>query len=342
MNCANHPAIQAAAYCRTCGKALCTNCTRPVQGVIYCENCLAARLGHPPQSAYQPGVTVSAETRLPSPGLAAALGFIPGVGAMYNGQFIKGVIHVMVFVVMIWMANEYGPIMVPVFFAYFFYSVFDAYKTAHAIEMGQPVPDPFGLERMFGGQSAGAASVPGSSVPPNAVVPGQVIPATADLRGPRHSAPVGAIVLIVLGLLFLLDNVGWFEFHWVHHFWPLILIALGGWLLVRRLGLLGLGPGECGCERCKSRGLMGPAMLLTIGLLFLIAELVPFAGLSHTWPAILIVIGLVKVFQGNASTAGHLGPPSAPGEAPPTGGSTGEVQPPPNEIQSPPTEVHNG
>ncbi len=164
MNCANHPAIQAAAYCRTCGKALCTNCTRPVQGVIYCENCLAARLGHPPQGAYQPGVTVSAETRLPSPGLAAALGFIPGVGAMYNGQFIKGVIHVMVFVVMIWMANEYGPIMVPVFFAYFFYSVFDAYKTAHAIEMGQPVPDPFGLERMFGGQSAGAASVPGSSV----------------------------------------------------------------------------------------------------------------------------------------------------------------------------------
>ncbi|PYX19138.1 MAG: hypothetical protein DMG87_12975, partial [Acidobacteria bacterium] len=107
MNCANHPAIQAAAYCRTCGKALCTNCTRPVQGVIYCENCLAARLGHPPQSAYQPGATVSAETRLPSPGLAAALGFIPGVGAMYNGQFIKGVIHVMVFVVMIWMANEY-------------------------------------------------------------------------------------------------------------------------------------------------------------------------------------------------------------------------------------------
>src|SRR5205809_1075676 len=87
MNCANHPAIQAAAYCRTCGKALCTNCTRPVQGVIYCENCLAARLGHPPQGAYQPGVTVSAETRLPSPGLAAALGFIPGVGAMYNGEF---------------------------------------------------------------------------------------------------------------------------------------------------------------------------------------------------------------------------------------------------------------
>ena len=334
MNCANHPAVQAAAYCRTCGKALCANCTRPVQGVIYCENCLAARLGHPPQIANQPRVAMPADTRLPSPGLAAALGFIPGVGAMYNGQFLKGFIHVMVFVIMIWMANEYGPIMVPVFFAYFFYSVFDAYKTAHAVELGQPVPDPFGLERMFGGQSATASAVPGSPVPPTALSP--VTPAAAELRGPRHSAPIGAIVLIVLGVLFLLDNTGWFEFHWVHHLWPLILIALGGWLLARRLGLLGLAPGECACERCKSRGIMGPAILLTLGVLFLVAEIVPFARLTHTWPAILIVVGLVKVFQGNASTAGHIG--SGPSTAPPTT----DVQPPPSEVQPPPTEVHNG
>jgi hypothetical protein len=230
MNCANHPAVPASAYCRTCGKALCTNCTRPVQGVIYCEGCLATRLGHPPQAASQPGTTVPTDTRLPSPGLAAALGFIPGVGAMYNGQFMKGVIHVMVFVVMIWLANEYGPIMVPVFFAYFFYSVFDAYKTAHAIELGQPVPDPFGLERMFGGQTAAASAAPASPGPPNSVAPPPAVPEIVGVRGPRHSAPVGAIVLIVLGVLFLLDNTGWFEFHWVHHFWPLILIALGSWL----------------------------------------------------------------------------------------------------------------
>ena len=44
MNCANHPDIAAAAYCRTCGKPLCANCTRDVKGVIYCENCLADRL----------------------------------------------------------------------------------------------------------------------------------------------------------------------------------------------------------------------------------------------------------------------------------------------------------
>jgi len=337
MNCANHPAAQAAAYCRTCGKALCASCTRPVQGVIYCENCLASRLGHPAQQpGFQPGATVPPGNRTPSPGLAAALGFIPGVGAMYNGQFLKGFIHVMVFVTMIWMANEYGPIMVPVFFAYFFYSVFDAYKTAHAIELGQPVPDPFGLERIFGGQTAGVSPVPASSAPSGAVA---LAPVMADVKAKRHPAPVGAVVLIVLGVLFLLDNTGWFEFHWVHHFWPLILIALGGWLLARRLGLLGLSPGECGCERCKARGIMGPAILLTLGVLFLVAEIVPLAGLGHTWPAILIVVGLVKVFQGNASTAGHIR--RGPGTGTPSSGPTGEVQPP-SEIQPPPTEVHDG
>jgi hypothetical protein len=33
----------------------------------------------------------------PSPGLAALLGFIPGVGAMYNEQYAKGIVHLMVF-----------------------------------------------------------------------------------------------------------------------------------------------------------------------------------------------------------------------------------------------------
>ena len=44
MNCANHPDIEKVAFCRTCGKPLCANCTRAVHGVIYCESCLAARL----------------------------------------------------------------------------------------------------------------------------------------------------------------------------------------------------------------------------------------------------------------------------------------------------------
>ena len=99
MNCANHVQTPAAAYCRTCGKPLCTNCTRQVMGVIYCENCLAERVAGtaPPQVAYQQVVDQGAGMRVPpgsgsgpNPALAGILGAIPfGVGAIYNGRLIK-------------------------------------------------------------------------------------------------------------------------------------------------------------------------------------------------------------------------------------------------------------
>ena len=34
MNCANHVEVPAVAYCRTCGKPMCSMCTRDVRGVI--------------------------------------------------------------------------------------------------------------------------------------------------------------------------------------------------------------------------------------------------------------------------------------------------------------------
>ena len=53
MNCVNHPETPVASYCQNCGKALCNECTRPVGGIIYCEQCLAAKVGLP---GAQPGV----------------------------------------------------------------------------------------------------------------------------------------------------------------------------------------------------------------------------------------------------------------------------------------------
>jgi hypothetical protein len=245
MNCANHTDVSAVAYCRTCGKPLCATCKRDVRGVIYCENCLASHIGaaFPAAGATAipggPSAPVG-ENRLPSPGMAAALGFIPGVGAMYNGQFMKGFIHVMAFVCIIWMADRFGPIMIPVFFAYFFYLVFDAYKTAHAIELGQPVPDPFGLERAFGSGTHYPARSSSTVIPPVAgavpmagAVPVNPVDAAIEDRSCRRT-PAGAFVLILLGVLFLLDNLGIFEFHWIGRMWPLILIVIGGWLFYQR------------------------------------------------------------------------------------------------------------
>jgi len=74
---------------------------------------------------------------------------------------------------------------------------------------------------------------------------------------------------------------------------------------------------RCTCRRCTIRGLMGPAVITTIGVLFLLGE---FSGgrLSfwHTFPVILIVIGAILLASATAPADGHIDP-SAPPPAPP-------------------------
>ena len=62
----------------------------------------------------------------------------------------------------------------------------------------------------------------------------------------------------------------------------------------------------CGCPRCRCRGIMGPTILVTLGILFLL-ETFNIIRFHYTWPVILIVIGLVKVLQSNAPMTGHGG-----------------------------------
>jgi len=231
MNCAVHSDTPATAYCRTCGKALCENCKRDVQGAIYCEPCIAARLQGAPPAA-------RGASNAPSPGVAMLLGFIPGVGAMYNGQFIKGFVHVMIFVMLMIVSERYEAfgLVVAVFW---FYMVFDAYKTAQAKLMGLPLPDPLGIDKMFGLQesqppvsSAPAAAPPTPADPVVSVAPPQV-------DAPRAgNEPVGAIVLIVLGVVLLIGTMTPLR---VGKLWPLFLIGIGLWIAYKRLST---GSGE--------------------------------------------------------------------------------------------------
>jgi hypothetical protein len=50
--------------------------------------------------------------------------------------------------------------------------------------------------------------------------------------------PLGAIILIALGVLLLLDNLGVLSFRWTAEFWPIVLIVIGIWLAVRRMGVM--------------------------------------------------------------------------------------------------------
>ena len=305
MNCAYHPEIQADAYCRTCGKPLCTACKRDVKGVIYCEDCIASRVVDTMPAAMPAQAARAKASNAPNPAIATLLGFIPGVGQMYNGQFAKSFALIFAFAVLIWGQTKDisdGAHVVLGFgiFAVYAYMVFDAYKTARARELGEPLPDPFGLNSLFGESSApvpvaAPATDAANFAPGDPNAPPLYVPAPAVRRS---TGPIGAFVLIGIGVLFLLSNLDIFRFTFFEHFWPVIVIAVGVWMFWNKRPV-------CPCARCQSRCLMGPAMVVTVGVLLLIAETTRF-GIHYTWPVFLLVIGGVKLAQTNASTDGHI------------------------------------
>jgi hypothetical protein len=72
---------------------------------------------------------------------------------------------------------------------------------------------------------------------------------------------------------------------------------------------------RCTCQRCSIRGLMGPVVVVTVGVLFLLAEMRGgYFDFGNTYPVILIVIGLISLASAIASSEGHVSstPPMPP------------------------------
>jgi hypothetical protein len=272
MDCVNHSGVTAQAYCQNCGKALCQACVRTgPAGQIFCEPCWTGWQGA--QGPFVPPPPMGA----PSPGLAAVLGLIPGVGAMYNGQFIKGLVHVVIFAVLVSAAHVYG-VFGLLIAGWVFYQVFEAYHTAKARRDGEPLPDPLGLNEIGtwfvsgqrgptgtgpGGMGAGNAGPFATYPPPDpnasqgqyqSVYQGPYTPPAAGFTSQgvppvppvppmppvppihwRRREPIGAIILIALGILFLMGQFNWFSGRMFELSWPILLIGLGVWLVVRRL-----------------------------------------------------------------------------------------------------------
>src|SRR5277367_4512044 len=232
MKCAVHPDVDAVAYCRNCGKPLCSVCARPVRDVIYCEDCLAATLGlpsPPPPTTAVPGISpeppafssgtaqvypplppgapgippAGAARHVTNPGVAFVLGLFPGLGAVYNGEYNKALIHIVVFAaIIVGLNSDIGDgattALAFLLAGFVFYMAFDAMRTAKARGIGQVQIDP--------------------------------------LENWSRERPIGPIILIGLGALFLLNNFSWFSFYRVQRLWPLVLIGAGVLMFRNRLG----------------------------------------------------------------------------------------------------------
>ena len=213
-------------YCRVCGKALDEASVRTAQGTIFCEEHMTitntAESAAPPPgpssadtspyaSPYTSPNPAAAPPPIPSaeisPGIAFVLGFIPGVGAIYNGQYAKGLVHVIIVGLMISIlsngsASGLEPLMGLLLAGFWLYMPFEAFHTAQKRQRGMAV-DEFS----------------------------SLIPA----RGGSSRFPVAPVVLIALGVIFLLDNLNLLDFRRVLRYWPVGLIALGAYMLYLRL-----------------------------------------------------------------------------------------------------------
>lgn len=133
-----------------------------------------------------------------SPAAAFWLSLVPGIGHVYLGQTSRGLLFILVTGSMIQIVSRGGEgfgILIP--FLWLF-AMLDAHRAAQEINRAVDM----GLE------------------PPKS-----------------DSLPVSSwwgFVLIALGVLFTLDNFDFFRFEWIWDFWPLLLVALGVYVLKRK------------------------------------------------------------------------------------------------------------
>ncbi len=260
MNCQNHPETPASAYCRTCGMPVCDACRRDAFGTVYCaDHAPAPATGAPPPQAVPPppaGFTsqpggfappppgyappppgyapppgympppappMAPRTTSVSPALAFFLGLIPGVGAIYNGQYAKGIVHGLIWGFLMSIASSRAarglePIFIMLVIVWWAYMAIEAHRTAQRLEAGEPVDEFSSL---------------------------------VSLNGRGDQAMVAGVILVALGILLLLRTLNVLDIDdLLARYWPVLLIAGGAWLLWGRIAHSGAArPAEARHER---------------------------------------------------------------------------------------------
>jgi hypothetical protein len=188
MRCSYHPEVESREACTICKKYLCEQCTHTIKGKAYCEDCLV----HGAEWAY----TIK-DLRLPTdaPKRAALCALIPGLGAVYNNEYMKAITYFAVWAALAALGFRISGIFGFGAFVFLIFTMFDAYRSAEAKLRKRLVSD------------------------------------EAMEEPPRQEKAFIAwgIFLIVLGALFLLQN--FIPYYYLRDYWPLIFILLGVFLV---------------------------------------------------------------------------------------------------------------
>lgn len=191
MNCFYHQVTLANTRCKACARPLCPACDHRVKGFTYCQDCIVAGV-----EGMKTGAVPHRFAEVKSPGIAAFLSLIPGLGSAYNGLIVKALVHFAV-VVGLWELNDLFDSLLFGWagFAFYVYSIFNAFQDAKRLNAG--------------------ADLSGEE---------------AELKRLLHEKTnVWGTGLIGIGALALLRWV--LPYPFVAKLWPVLLIGLGVYLL---------------------------------------------------------------------------------------------------------------
>ncbi len=234
MRCHYHAEEEAIGACAMCGHPLCETCTQERDRVFYCDSCLVEKegTGNNQTPGDIPKITLPAgeydrapraetgndpASKSKRPGTAALLSiFIPFTGQIYNNQFAKALTFLLLFISSIILTQKSHPMegLFGVIAAFiYFYQIYDAYKTARGIKESEYST---ALVPMLTGESHADFSQQAAE------------PSSGPAAASAVESPVWGISLILLGIIFLLDNFNLVHYYTlINRLWPLFVIGTG-------------------------------------------------------------------------------------------------------------------
>jgi len=138
MNCNYHQKNAATVQCSQCARPLCLACDHRIRGFPFCQDCIVAGVE---MLRYQQSRTSDAHVirRQTSPFVATLLSFfVPGLGAAYNGQTSKAIVHFAIFASFFQMAvvTDGTAFFVLGVFGTWLFAAVDACRTAQLMRAG--------------------------------------------------------------------------------------------------------------------------------------------------------------------------------------------------------------